>query len=73
MGLDYNRHLTDRFKRFKTKIIERGITWYTIAQRDGMTCQVCNIKCHPPTGKNEPTEATLGHRIPLVLGGDHSW
>lgn len=73
MGVEYKDRLQAKFESYGTKIVQPGITWFTVAQRDGMTCQVCSVECHPPRGKNEPTEATLGHRIALALGGDHTW
>lgn len=41
--------------------------------RDKWKCKECGRKVVKPTGNNKPNEATLGHIVPISLGGSHSY
>lgn len=51
--------------------IERGITWQTLAKRDGLDCYLCGKPCDPSTnGKWSPT---VDHVWPVKRRGPHVW
>lgn len=51
--------------------IERGITWQTVAKRDGLDCYLCGEPCDPSAkGKWSPT---VDHVWPVKRHGPHVW
>ncbi|WP_413900479.1 HNH endonuclease [Tateyamaria sp.] len=73
LGKQYKPRLVAKFQRYGTPVVEMGITWRTLVERDGPECTMCGRTTHPPDGSNDPGEATVGHRIALAQGGNHSW
>lgn len=63
------------------KIVDRNVSWRTVAERDGILCWLCDYPTDPCdyemvndgrtfiAGQMYPT---LDHVIPLVHGGEHS-
>ncbi|MDT1060319.1 HNH endonuclease [Paracoccus sp. CPCC 101403] len=72
LGKTYNDKKLARWRKGGGKIMV-GITWLTLSQRVGMTCACCGITCTEPDGQHLMTEATVGHIVPMAIGGDHDW
>jgi 5-methylcytosine-specific restriction endonuclease McrA len=79
----------ERDARYKARrrgaaIYEQGVSWRSVASRDGMDCAYCGVTCSTSDGsygtgrggvrvwKCGPTYPTLDHVVPLSRGGDHS-
>lgn len=43
-----------------------------VLERDGYVCQVCRKACNRQKRAPHPDAATVGHRIALSCGGDHT-
>ena len=47
---------------------ERGITWRSIAERDGLECMWCGVICNPELHHNDDLYPSLEHIVPLHKG-----
>ena len=73
-----------RARKAAAPVVEPGLTWETVAARDGMTCAYCGVECDPTDGRRitrrdgvlgwvcGPTYPTLDHVIPLRHEGAHA-
>ena len=64
--------------------VEKGVTWRSVSERDGMFCSYCNVTCAPEDGRYTlardgfnrwvcgPTYPTVDHVVPVSLGGNHT-
>ena len=53
---------------------DKGITWQTVADRDGWDCHLCGESVKHAAGTaHEPEGATVDHLTPIALGGSHTW
>ncbi|WHP18841.1 HNH endonuclease [Cellulomonas sp. ES6] len=72
-----------RARRRGAGSVEVGVSWRTVAARDGMCCSYCGVLCNESDGRRVaardgalrwvcgPTYPTLDHVIPVSLGGRH--
>lgn len=71
-----NRENRRRF-RIANRKHNVGITWKTLAERNGsLTCEVCGIECDPNDkiwGSTGPTHPSVDHIIRIVDGGEDTW
>ena len=73
LGLRENGNIRKRHKKHGT-VYTPGITAKTVAQRDGMTCQVCGVKVEPHLGKGwQPKGWSIGHIKAMADGGNTVW
>ncbi|MEV8023658.1 HNH endonuclease [Microbacterium sp. NPDC080220] len=71
-------------RRRGASVVEPGVTWRAVAERDGMTCFYCGLMCDAADGRYVnsidghrrwvcgPLHPTLDHIVPVSLGGHHS-
>jgi 5-methylcytosine-specific restriction endonuclease McrA len=53
---------------------DKGITWRSVAERDGWGCHLCGGEVEQVGGTaKEPRGATVDHLTPIALGGPHTW
>lgn len=64
--------------------VEKGVTWHSVSERDGMSCAYCNVTCDSDDGHHMlardganrwvcgPTYPTIDHIVPVSLGGHHT-
>lgn len=50
----------------------KTLSFRSVAERDGWTCQLCGGTVNPTLTVPHPMAATLDHVIPLSMGGEHS-
>lgn len=78
-GKRYRQGIQDSHRKRARKTgaeYQRGITAKKVAERDGMTCQVCKRKVSAyigGKGKYNPRWWSVGHIIPMSQGGPHTW
>lgn len=51
---------------------ESGLTWRTVAERDGNTCHICFWPVPLDTPYNDPCAPTLDHALAFAGGGAHT-
>ena len=58
----------------KAGVFYEPINVLTVFERDGWRCQICGVKTPKRLrGKNQDRSPELDHRIPLAMGGDHTY
>lgn len=71
---DRNRPPAMRKRAIAVRNGDKGISWRTIAERDGWRCHLCGAEVEQCGGTaHEPKGATVDHIIPIALGGTHTW
>lgn len=50
----------------------KTLTFRTVAERDGWTCQLCGDPVDPGLTVPHPLAPTMDHMIPLARGGEHT-
>jgi hypothetical protein len=69
LGGSKNRH---RARRFGVHYQPINVVW--VFERDGWRCQICGIKTPKRyRGKLRETAPELDHRVPIAMGGDHTY
>ena len=73
-----------RARRRGSSDVESGVSWRTVAARDGMACTYCGIICDEQDGHHilardganrwvcGPTYPTIDHVVPVSKGGAHT-
>jgi hypothetical protein len=63
-----------RHRARKAGVLYEPINILTVFERDGWRCQICGVKTPKRLrGKNEDRSPELDHRIPIAMGGDHTY
>jgi 5-methylcytosine-specific restriction endonuclease McrA len=69
-----------RLSKRRAVLIEKGISWKTVAKRDGLACHICGDDCDPEDYRYTNnhfsagiTYPTVDHVYPLSKGGEHTW
>jgi 5-methylcytosine-specific restriction endonuclease McrA/predicted nucleic acid-binding Zn ribbon protein len=74
-----NAYYPDKAKNHRQRARKAGVAYEPVNRlgifgRDGWRCQVCGIKTSKAKiGTTHPRAPELDHRIPLALGGGHTW
>jgi 5-methylcytosine-specific restriction endonuclease McrA len=50
----------------------KTLSYYSVAERDRWTCQLCGAPVDRTLGHPHPYSASLDHIVPLSFGGQHS-
>lgn len=61
-----------RRRAYKKGAGYKTLTYWTIAERDAWTCQLCGKPVDTDAVAPHPNSPTLDHIVPLSRGGDHS-
>lgn len=73
-----------RARRRGAALVEPGVSWRTVSERDGLACSYCAVECDPADGWYiaardgvrrwvcGPTYPTVDHVVPVSRGGDHA-
>jgi 5-methylcytosine-specific restriction endonuclease McrA len=65
---------SDRKRARRAGVQYQPINRTKLFTRDGWRCQICGVKTPKALrGKHEDRSPELDHRVPLALGGAHTW
>lgn len=69
---DHGKNHRKRARHFK--VTYEPVNRLRVFERDGWKCQVCGRKTPKRLmGTCEPSAPELDHRVPMVMGGGHTW